>query len=151
MDRNRAMAKYPMRWFETLYEVLTKKGLGAIYVAHLNGVAIAGIILIYSASSTHYFHNGSQYEFLKFCPNELLVHSSIENAVEKRISFFDFMGSDPMDLSLIRFKEKWGSQSKGIFTYVKDYHPLRCKAWEWGKSLGASSWGSNIVRWIQGR
>ncbi len=150
MERNRAMAKYPLRWFETLYEVLTKKGLGAFYVAKLNDVAIAGIVLIYSSASTHYFHNGSQYEFLKFCPNELLVHSSIENAVEKRISFFDFMGSASDDLSLIRFKEKWGSHSVPVNTYVKNYHPFRCKIWEWGKKLGASSLGSNIVRWVRG-
>jgi len=150
MERNRAMAKYPLRWFETLYEVLAKKGLGAIYVAKLSDMAIAGNILIYSNSSTHYFHNGSQYEFLKFCPNELLVHWSIENAVEKKISFFDFMGSASDDLSLIRFKEKWGSQSLPVNTYVKDYHRFRCQIWEWGKRLGASKWGSNIVRWVQG-
>jgi len=151
MERNKAMAKYPSRWFEALYDVLTKKGLADIHIAQLNDAAIAGVVLIYSASSTHYFHNGSQYEFLKFCPNELLVHSSLERAVEKRVSFFDFMGSDPKDLSLIRFKEKWGSQSVPLHTYVKDYHPFRCRVWELGKKLGGSSWGSNIVRWVQSR
>jgi hypothetical protein len=151
MERNRAMAKYPLRWVETLYEVLAQKGLAAIQMAELNDVAIAGVLLVYSASSTHYFHNGSQYEFLKFCPNELLVHSSLESAVEKRISFFDFMGSDPNDLPLVRFKEKWGSRSMDLNTYVKDYHRFRCKIWDWGKKLGASSWGSNVIRWVQGR
>ena len=34
---------------------------------------------------------------------------------------------------LLRFKEKWGSQSMDIYTYVKDYHPFRCKIWELGK------------------
>jgi hypothetical protein len=149
MERNRAMARYPLRWFETLYEVLTKKGLGAIHMAELNEVAVAGVVLIYSASSTHYFHNGSQYEFLKFCPNELLVHSSIENAVEKGISFFDFMGSDPNDLSLVRFKEKWGSQSVHLNTYVKDYHPFRCKIWEWGKRLGSSQIGNRLLKLVR--
>ena len=146
MERNRAMAKYPLHWFETLYEIVTKKGLGAILIAELNGVAIAGVVLIYSASSTHYFHNGSQYEFLKFCPNELLVHSSIEDAVEKGIPFFDFMGSDPNDLSLVRFKEKWGSQSMLLNTYVKNYHPFRCKIWEWGKRLGSSQIGNRLLK-----
>ena len=119
MERNRAMAKYPLHWFEALYEIVTKKGLGAILIAELDEVAIAGVVLINSASSVHYFHNGSQYEYLKFCPNELLVHSSIENAVEKRMSFFDFMGSDPKDLSLLRFKEKWGSSIDGYSDLCK--------------------------------
>jgi lipid II:glycine glycyltransferase (peptidoglycan interpeptide bridge formation enzyme) len=146
MERNRAMAKYPLRWFEAIYEIMTQKGLGAILVAEMNHVAIAGIVLIYSPSSTHYFHNGSVYEFLKFCPNELLVHFSIERAIEKGSSFFDFMGSDPRDISLIRFKEKWGSQSVDLRTYVKDYHPLRCKIWELAKRVGNSRIGSLLLR-----
>ena len=146
MERNRAMAKYPYHWFETLYEIVTKKGLGAILIAELDEVAIAGVVLIYSASSTHYFHNGSQYEFLKFCPNELLVHFSLEKAIGRGNSFFDFMGSDPNDLSLLRYKEKWGGQSKDVCTYVKDYHPFRCKIWEWSKRVGRSQIGNRLLK-----
>jgi serine/alanine adding enzyme len=149
MERNRAMAKYPLRWFETLYEELTKKGSGAILMAELNEVAIAGVVLIYSVSSTHYFHNGSQYEFLKFCPNELLVHFSLEKAIEKGNSFFDFMGSDPNDLSLIRFKEKWGAHSRDICTYVKNVNPLKSKIWELGRKTVASKWGAKALKWIR--
>ncbi len=150
MERNRAMAKYPLRWFEAIHEIGVKEGLSAILFAELNGTPIAGIVLVYSTSCTHYLHNGSEYEFLKFCPNELLVHSSIENAVEKNISFFDFMGSDPGDLSLLRFKEKWGRQSMDLHTYVKDYHPFRSKMWELGKAAMNSSLGSWVLRKFRG-
>jgi hypothetical protein len=150
MERNRAMAKYPLRWFEAIYEMVAQKGLGAILLAELDQMAIAGVVLIHSPSSTHYFHNGSQYEYLKFCPNELLVHFSLERAIEKGNSFFNFMGSDPNDLSLLRFKEKWGSQSRDIHTYVKDYHPFRCKIWELGKRVMNSSLGSWFLRRIRG-
>jgi len=148
MERNRAMAKYPLRWFEALDEFATKKGFGAILVAELNGMPIAGVVLIYSSSSTHYFHNGSQYEFLKFCPNELLIHSALEEAVGKGNAFFDFMGSDPGDLSLLQFKEKWGGQTMDLHTYVKDYHPVRCKMWELGKRWAGSRWGSRLLKFI---
>jgi lipid II:glycine glycyltransferase (peptidoglycan interpeptide bridge formation enzyme) len=149
MERNKAMAKYPLRWFEAIYEIMAKKGFGAILVAELNGSPIAGVVLVHSSSSTHYFHNGSRYESLKFCPNELLVHSSIENALEKKISFFDFMGSDPHDLSLLRFKEKWGSHSTDLCTYVKDYRPFRSRIWELGKRFAASNLGSKVTRWLR--
>ncbi len=151
MERNQAMAKYPLRWFETIYEIGAEKGLSAVLIAELNGTPIAGTVLIYSSSSTHYLHNGSQYEFLKFCPNELLVHSSIENAVENKISFFDFMGSDPADLSLLRFKEKWGSESRDIYTFIENYHPLRCKILEFGKKLGYSKAGNWLMKLIRGQ
>ena len=149
MERNRAVAKYPFHWFETIYEEMAEKGLSTFLLAQLNQVAIAGAVLIHSTTTTHYLHNGSQNEFLKFCPNELLVHSAIEGAIEKRNSYFDFMGSDPADLPLIKFKEKWGSQSLDIHTYVKDYHPIRCKIWEWGKSWGNSRIGNRLLRIIR--
>ena len=73
----------------------------------------------------------------------------LEKAIEKGNSFFDFMGSDPKDLSLIRFKEKWGAQSKDICTYVKDYHTLRCRIWEMGKKFSSSKMGRGLVRILQ--
>ena len=149
MKRNRAAAKYPLQWFDAVYKEMVGRHLGVFLFAELNRVAIAGVVLIHSPISTHYFHNGSKYEFLKFCPNELLIHSALEGAIEKGNSFFDFMGSDPNDLSLIRFKEKWGSQSMDLHTYVKDYHPFRCKIWEWGKRLGSSQIGNRLVGMVR--
>jgi hypothetical protein len=147
MERNRAMAKYPLQWFEDLYEMIIKRGLGTLTLAELDNEAIAGAVLIHSQASTHYFHNGSQYEFLKFCPNELLIHDALEKAIEKKNSCFDFMGSDPLDAPLLHFKEKWGSQSIVIRTYVKDYHPMKCKIWELGKKCANSRMGN----WLLGK
>ena len=151
MERNRAAAKYPFEWFRVLCEGGPGKSLGTIRFAVLDQRAIAGVVLVHSTTTTHYFHNGSRGESLKYCPNELLVHHSIEEAIERRTSYFDFMGSDEGDLSLIHFKEKWGSQSSEVHTYLKDYHPLRSKMWDWGKKLAASKLGSKAARWFRGR
>ena len=149
MERNRAIAKYPFLWFEAIYEEMVERGLGQFLLAGIDQGTIAGVVLIHSTASTHYFHNGSKAEFLKFCPNELLVHFSLEKAIEKGHSCFDFMGSDPMDLSLIKFKEKWGSRSSDIQTHVKDYHPLKCWIWEQGKKLASSKIGNALVKIIR--
>ena len=146
MQRNRAMAKYPFRWFEALYEEMAKRGSCDFLIAERDGTPIAGVVLIHSATTLHYFHNGSRPEFLKFCPNELLVHFSLEKAIEQGDSFFDFMGSDRKDLSLIKFKEKWGGHSIDLNTYVKDYHALRSRIWGWGKALGSSRIGKGLLR-----
>jgi lipid II:glycine glycyltransferase (peptidoglycan interpeptide bridge formation enzyme) len=148
MKRNRAAAKYPLQWFDAVYKEMVGRHLGVFLFAELNRVAVAGVVLINSPNSTHYLHNGSQYEFLKFCPNELLIHFSLEEAVKKGNSCFDFMGSGAKDLSLLQFKEKWGGQSKDVCTYVKDYHPFRCKILELGKRLGNSGIGSGLLKLI---
>jgi hypothetical protein len=150
MERNRAAAKYPYRWFEAIYEVISQRDLGHVRFAQLDQRAIAGAVFIHSSRSAHYFHNGSEYQFLKFCPNELLIHVTLEEAIEKGHSCFDFMGSDPSDLALLRFKEKWGSRSVDLCTHVKDIHPFRCRIWESGKRLMNSAIGSWVIRKLRG-
>ncbi len=152
MKRNRAMAKYPLRWFYALYEILIQQGMADIFFAvKSGGEYVAGVVLVYSRSSNHYLHNGSMDAYLENRPNDLIVDYIIQKGMNEEKTTLDFMGSDPDDVSLLRFKEKWGSQTKDVFTYVKDYHPFRSKMWEWGRRLGASTWGSNMINWAQGR
>jgi lipid II:glycine glycyltransferase (peptidoglycan interpeptide bridge formation enzyme) len=82
-------------------------------------------------------------------PNDLIVDYIIQKGVEEEKVTLDFMGSDPNDLSLLRFKEKWGSQSRDIHTYVKDYHLFRCKIWELGKRMGSSKIGNWLIKLIR--
>jgi len=146
MERNRAMAKYPFRWFYELFELLVKQQRADLIFA-LKGpeTYAAGVFLVYSTHSTHYLHNGSDEIYLENRPNDLIVDHIIQEGVKQGKKVLDFMGSDPKDVSLLRFKEKWGSQSKDIYTYVKDYNPLRCKLWETGKRLAGSRLGIRLT------
>jgi serine/alanine adding enzyme len=150
MERNRAMAKYPLRWFDALYEILIQQKKADILFAVKDvDQYAAGVVLIYSATSNHYLHNGSMEAYLEDRPNDLIVDYIIQKGVEEGKVTLDFMGSDPSDLSLLRFKEKWGSQSRDIHTYVKDYHPFRCKIWELGKRMGSSQIGNWLIKLIR--
>jgi len=130
MERNRAAAKYPLSWFDALYEILVRRGKADVLFAMKGDQYTAGVVLVYSATSIHYLHNGSEKAFLEYRPNDLIVDQIIQQGVREGKAFLDFMGSDQKDVSLIRFKEKWGSKSFDLQTYVKDYHPLRCQLWE---------------------
>jgi hypothetical protein len=149
MERNRAMAKYPLRWFDALYEILIQQKKADIFFAMKNGRYAAGVVLIYSNTSIHYFHNGSVEAYLESRPNDLIVDYIIHKGVEEEKTTLDFMGSDSEDLSLRRFKEKWGSQSRDLCTYVKDYHPFRCKIWELGKRLASSRLGNMLLKFVR--
>ena len=73
----------------------------------------------------------------------------IHKGVKEGKGVLDFMGSDPGDLSLLRFKEKWGSRTFDIHTYVKGYHPIRCKIWELGKRVGNSRIGNIYLKTLR--
>lgn len=150
MERNRAMAKYPLQWFYGLYEILVQQRRADFLFALKDpDKYVAGVFLVYSTTSVHYLHNGSDEAYLESRPNDIIVDHIIQGGVREGKAVLDFMGSDPNDTSLIRFKEKWGSRSIDIHTYVKDYHPLRCKIWELGKKWGNSRVGSRLIRVIR--
>jgi hypothetical protein len=146
MERNRTGAKYPFQWFLTLHDLLIRQGKADIRFAMKGEQYAAGVVLVYSSTSIHYFHNGSDPAQLENRPNDLIVDDMIREGVKEGKAMLDFMGSDPEDLNLLRFKEKWGSQSLDIHTYVKDYHPLRSAIWEMGKRWMASRLGGRVLR-----
>ena len=150
MERNRAAAKYPLRWFHAFYEILIQRGMGDILFAMKGeGQYAAGVVLVHSATSYHYLHNGSVADDLEARPNDLTVDYIIRKGVKEGKAVLDFMGSDRDDLSLIRFKEKWGSQSRDIYTYIKDVNPFKSKIWEFGRRTVASKWGAKVLKWIR--
>jgi hypothetical protein len=149
MERKGAPTKYPPRWFISIYEILCKEGKADFLLASKDDQLIAGVALIRSCSSDHYLHNGSDDAHLDSRPNDFIVDHIIQGGVKEGKHFLDFMGSDPADLSLIRFKEKWGSRSLDIHTYVKDISPLKSKIWELGRKTTGSKWGAKALRWIR--
>ena len=149
MERNRAAAKYPLQWFYALYDVLIQKRKANIFFAVKGDQYVAGVVLIYSSDSIHYLHNGSEKIYLESRPNDLIVDQIIQDSLKEGKATLDFMGSDANDLSLLRFKEKWGSQSVDLYTHVKDYHSIRCRIWELGKRLGNSRIGNRLLKIIR--
>jgi len=149
MERNRAVAKYPRRWFDTLFEILIQQKKADVFFAIKDDQYAAGVVLVHSKSSIHYLHNGSSKAYLENRPNDLIVDYIIHQAVEEGKMTLDFMGSDPNDLSLLRFKEKWGSHSMDLRTYVKDYRPFRSKIWELGRRFASSRFGSMVLKFVR--
>jgi len=149
MERKGAPAKYPPPWFSAIYEVLIRQGRADILFALKEGEPIAGVVLVRSSTSYHYLHNGSEEAHFEDRPNDLIVDHIIREGVREGKEVLDFMGSDPADLSLIRFKEKWGSQSIDLDTSIKDISPLKSRIWEVAKKVAASKWGARALSWIR--
>jgi len=145
MRRNQALAKYPLKLFQKIYDLLVPEFSDILFVKHHNQ-PIAGIVLIYSKDIAHYFHGGSDSEFLHLRPNDLLFHRAIQTAQERGKAYFDFLGSDKNFLSLIQFKDKWGAQREELFNFHKDLGVVRPALFKIALSLAQTSIGSAIHR-----
>ncbi|MCK4225090.1 MAG: peptidoglycan bridge formation glycyltransferase FemA/FemB family protein [candidate division Zixibacteria bacterium] len=129
MKRNKALAKYPIQLFYKIYDLLVPEFSDMLFMKY-NNQPIAGMVVIYSEDTTHYFHGGSATEYLHLRPNDLLFHNAIKIAKEKGKSYFDFMGSSKKMLSLIQFKEKWGAEKKIVFNYHQDISKNRAAIYQ---------------------
>lgn len=119
MRRNKTLAKYPSELFNKIYDFLVPEFSDMLFVKY-HSQPVAGMVVIYSQNIAHYFHGGSDTEHLRLRPNDLLFHHAIQIAKEKEKAYFDFFGSDKKFLSLIQFKDKWGTQKEELFNFQKD-------------------------------
>jgi hypothetical protein len=145
MKRNKALAKYPLELFHKIHDFLIPELADIFFVKHQNQ-PIAGMVVIYSKDIVHYFHGGSDTEYLHLRPNDLLFHQAIQIAKEKEKSYFDFLGSDKKFLSLIQFKDKWGTQKEELFNFHQDLGLVRPFLFKIALSLAQTSIGSAIHR-----
>jgi hypothetical protein len=148
MRRNRALAKYPIQLFWGIYDLLVPENADVFFVKH-KGQAVAGMVMIYSQDTAHYFHGGSETRFLDLRPNDLLFHRAIELAKEKGKAYFDFFGSDKKLSSLIRFKDKWGTHREELFNFHRDLGILRPVLFKSALRLAQTPWGSALHRAIK--
>ncbi len=119
MKRKSALVKYPLGLFYKIFELLVPNFADILFVKHQNR-PIAGIVIIYSKDTAHYFHGGSDSDYLSLRPNDLLFHRAIQIAHQKGKSYFDFLGSSKKMSGLIRFKAKWGAEKEIVLNYHRD-------------------------------
>jgi len=148
MKRKDALAKYPIELFYKIYDLLVPES-SDIFFAKYHNQSIAGMVVIYSEDTAHYFHGGSDTEYLHLRPNDLLFHQAIQIAKEKGKACFDFLGSDKRFISLIQFKDKWGTQREELFNFQKDLGMIRPFLFKMALNLAQTSFGSAIYRGLK--
>lgn len=119
MRRQRGVVHYPLELFRGIFSLI-EQGKGDMFFAKYEGILIAGIVIIYSEDTAHYFHGGSLSKYLNLRPNDLLFHTAIKEVMQRGKKQFDFLGSAKNMRSLIQFKEKWGTQRKILYASHKD-------------------------------
>lgn len=130
MRRNAGLCYYTKQLYQELESQFVRGKKAAILFAEYKGNPIAGVLLLYSHDRTYLIGNVSDPRYLKFCPNDLLNHTALEDALDRGLSYFDFMTSEFQDEPLMRFKEKWGAFRLPFSIYQKNLSARRCWVWE---------------------
>jgi lipid II:glycine glycyltransferase (peptidoglycan interpeptide bridge formation enzyme) len=149
MKRNKSLAKYPKTFLYSIYDMIIAAGQGNIFFAKLEEEKIAGIMILYSQDIAHYYFGGSREEYHRYQPNEALLHKAVCKSIKLKKSIFDFMGSDPQDINLIHFKEKWGAVPRPITHYTIVKNRFCSAVWQAGLYMLAMPSVAALTRCIQ--
>jgi hypothetical protein len=149
MKRNKALAKYPKTFLYSIYDMIIASGQGDIFFAKLEDEKIAGVMILYSQDIAHYYFGGSRGEYHRYQPNEALLHRAICKSIKLKKSIFDFMGSNPQDVNLVHFKEKWGAIPHPITHYTLVKNRLGSAIWQAGLYMLATPGVATLTRCIQ--
>jgi len=149
MMRNKAYPHMNKNSLYSIYDNLCMQGNAEIFFAKLNEDYIGSMLLLYFKKVCYYFLSASATKFLSYSPNDLLVYTGINFAIEKKADFFDFMTTPFHNKQLMNFKEKWGPDSSFIYTYEKLLNPARAKIWHLVYKFINSAPGSLMLRAVR--
>lgn len=135
MGRNRALARYPEKWFSALHRFLAGKGLASVYLARHNGIPVSATVVINSGNGRHLLHSGSGTEHLRLRANDVIVCEIVRDAIRDGNEYLDFMLSDPLDTKLISWKEKFGGSTGMLHKYAMINSPLKLALWNGAKRI----------------
>jgi serine/alanine adding enzyme len=86
------------------------KDYARLYLAELQNKFVAGALMLNFNGVAGYSYAASDSRYLKQCPNDLLAWQAIEDSWNAGFHSFDLGKTDPGNLGLSHFKEKWGAQ-----------------------------------------
>ena len=105
----------PKRFFYNLFNEIIQKNLGFITLVYLeNQVISAGIFCGYGHIMT-YKYSASDYNFLKFRPNNLMLWEAIKEAKRRSFEVFDFGRTELENEGLRKFKLGWGTKEELLY------------------------------------
>lgn len=108
----------PYAFFENIWREFLEPGLGELLLAWFDGHVVGGTLYLDWGDTAYYKFNASDAGNLSVRPNDLLLWSGIEGARKRGLTWLDFGVSDLDQPGLIRFKEKYATESGEVITFL---------------------------------
>jgi hypothetical protein len=121
--RKYGLLAQPFSFFESIWREFLERGAGELLLARVDDRVVGGTMYLDWGETAYYKFNASDVELLNVRPNDLLLWSGIERAKKRGLSWVDFGVSDLDQPGLIRFKEKYATESGEVITYLAGPEP----------------------------
>ncbi len=109
-------------FFETLSNECIYDKDYRIYVAELDGIKIAALLLMYFSQTVEYFTPAIVVEYRNYQPLNLLIFSAMKDAAQRGFRYWNWGGTTlPSQEGVYHFKKRWGSEECTYYYYVHSY------------------------------
>jgi len=93
-----------------------------IYIAELDGVKIAALLLLYFSKTVEYLVPAIVENYRSYQPLSLLIFNAMKDAAEKGFRYWNWGGTTlPSQAGVYHFKKRWGSQECEYYYYTRAY------------------------------
>jgi hypothetical protein len=101
----------------TLYGMYENQSVN-VYLAKLDHDVIGFAVIVYHGSTAYYLHGGATPGARQLSPSDLVLSKAIAAARSAHCKMFNFMASPTDQPTLVRYKEKWGAETRPLRTYT---------------------------------
>ena len=110
--------RYNCDYFSAILGLAAQNPAVQFFIADLNDKVIGFAIVVHHGDTAFYLHGGATLDARKLSPSDLILAQAITQAKSSGLCLFNFMASPADQPTLVRYKEKWGAETRAIKTYT---------------------------------
>jgi hypothetical protein len=111
-----------MEFFDQLAEIFIYDKDYRIYIAELEGVKVAALLLTYFSNTVDYFTPAVVEKYRSYQPLNLLIFNAMKDAAKRGFRYWNWGGTTlPSQEGVYHFKKRWGSEECIYYYYTRSY------------------------------
>ena len=124
VQRHGGSLRYNSRYFSGLVALAAGNPAVRIFTARMDSELVGFAVTVRNGDTSYYLHGGTVPHARQLSPSDLLLADAIADARDTGSTVFDLMSSPVDQPTLVRYKEKWGGETKPQRTYTVRLSPL---------------------------
>lgn len=123
VKRRGGAMRYNAGYFSALLELSATNPAVQVLLARESDVIAGFVVVVDDRGTANYLHGGAAPDFMKDSPSDLLLAAAIEQAQSRGCRRFNLMASPADQPTLVRYKEKWGGETRDLATCTIPLRP----------------------------
>ncbi|MCI0590730.1 MAG: GNAT family N-acetyltransferase [Gammaproteobacteria bacterium] len=124
ISRHQGIVKYNLTYFSELIGLTRVDPRAQILIATVHGHVAGYLVLVMERDTAYYLHGAVEEDYKSYGVMDMLVYEAIGTSKRSGMQLFNMMISPANQVSLVRYKEKWGGTTRSHLSYEIGFSPF---------------------------